>query len=54
VPDAVGQGTLASFFNVLFVALSEGLFVAYLWSLNFSSRSAVTAAVLFWLLADLW
>jgi hypothetical protein len=28
--------------------------VAYLRSLNFSSRSAVTAAVLFWLLPDLW
>ena len=53
-PEALGQGTLASFFNVLFVASSGGLFVAYLRSLNFSSRSAVAAAVLFWLLPDLW
>jgi len=54
VPEALGQGTLASFFNVLFVVSSGGLFGAYLRSLNFSSQSAVTAAVLFWMLPDLW
>ena len=29
-PEAVGQGQLASFFNLLFVASSGGMFVAYL------------------------
>ena len=53
-PEAVGQGSLASLFNVLFVASSGGLFVAYLRSLNFSWRSSVATAVLFWLLPDLW
>ena len=53
-PEAVGQGTLASFFNVLFVASSGGLFVGYLRSLNFSWRSSVATAVLLWLLPDLW
>jgi len=53
-PEALGQGTLASFFNVLFVASSGGLFVAYLRSLNFSSRSAVAAAVLFWMHWTSW
>ncbi len=53
-PEAVGQGTLASLFNVLFVATSGGLFVAYVRSLNFSWRSSVVTAVLIWLLPDLW
>ena len=53
-PEAVGQGQLASLFNVLFVATSGGMFVAYLRSLNFSWRSSVASAVLFWLLPDLW
>ena len=53
-PETVGQGSLASFFNLFFVATSGGLFVAYLRSLNFSWRSSVAAAVLFWLLPDLW
>ena len=53
-PETVGQGSLASFFNFLFVATSGGLFVAYLRSLNFSWRSSLAAAVLFWLLPDLW
>ena len=53
-PEAVGQGTLASLFNLLFMASSGGLFVAYLRSLNFSWWGSVAAAVLFWLLPDLW
>ena len=53
-PEVVGQGSLASFFNVLFVAASGGLFVAYLRSLQFSWRSSVATAVLLWLLPDLW
>jgi hypothetical protein len=53
-PEAVGQGSLGAFFNVLFVASSGGLFVAYMRSLNFRWRSAVAAGVLFWLLPDLW
>ncbi len=53
-PEAVGQVQLASLFNVLFVATSGGMFVAYLRSLNFSWRSSVASAVLFWLLPDLW
>ncbi len=53
-PEAVGQGQLASFFNLLFVASSGGMFVAYLRSLKFSWRSSVATAVLFWLLPDLW
>ena len=53
-PEAVGQGSLASFFNVLFVAASGGLFVGYLRSLNFSWRSSVAAGGLLWLLPDLW
>ena len=53
-PEAVGQGQLASFFNLLFVASSGGMFVAYLRSLDFSWRSSVVSAVLFWLLPDLW
>ena len=52
--EAVGQGQLASFFNLLFVAASGGLFVAYLRSLDFSWRSSVVTGVLFWLLPDLW
>ena len=53
-PEAVGQGPLASLFNLLFVAASGGLFIAYLRSLNFSWRSSVATVVLFWLLPDLW
>ena len=53
-PEAVGQGSLAPLFNMLFVASSGGLFVAYLRSLKFSWRSSVATAVLFWLLPDLW
>ena len=53
-PEAVGQGQLASFFNLLFVALSGGMFAAYLRSLDFSWRSSIVSAVLFWLLPDLW
>ena len=53
-PEAVGQGQLAALFNVLFVAASGGIFVAYLRSLDFSWRSSVAVAVLFWLLPDLW
>ena len=53
-PEAVGQGSLASFFNVAFVASSGGLFVGYLRSLNFSWLSSVATAVLLWLLPDLW
>ena len=53
-PEAVGQGPLGSLFNVLFLASSGGLFVAYLRSLKFSWRSSVAAAVLLWLLPDLW
>ena len=53
-PEAVGQGPLASLFNVLFLASSAGLFVAYLRSLNFSWGSSVATAVLLWLLPDLW
>ncbi len=52
--EAVGQGQLASLFNLLFIASSGGLFVAYLRSLDFSWRSSVVTAVLFWLLPDLW
>ncbi len=52
--EAVGQGQLASLFNLLFVAASGGLFVAYLRSLDFSWRSSVVTGVLFWLLPDLW
>jgi hypothetical protein len=53
-PEAVGQGQLAAQFNVLFLASSGGMFVAYLRSLDFSWRSSVATAVLFWLLPDLW
>ncbi len=53
-PEAAGQGSLASFFNVLFVASSGGLFVGYLRSLNFSWRGSIATAVLLWLLPDLW
>ena len=53
-PEAVGQGQLASLFNLLFVASSGGMFVAYLRSLDFSWRSSVVSAVLFWLLPGLW
>ena len=53
-PEATGQGTLAAIFNLLFVASSGGLFVAYLRSLNFSWRISVVTAALFWLLPDLW
>jgi len=53
-PEAVGQGSLASLFNVLFVASSGGLFVAYLRWLDFSWRSAVATTALLWLLPDLW
>ena len=53
-PGAVGQEQLASLFNLLFVAASGGMFVAYLRSLDFSWRSSVVSAVLFWLLPDLW
>ena len=53
-PEAVGQGTLGALFNVMFVASSGGLFVAYMRSLDFPWRSAVAAGVLFWLLPDLW
>lgn len=53
-PEGVGQGPLASLFNVLFVALSGGLFVAYLRSLSFSWPSSVATAVLLWLFPDLW
>ena len=53
-PEAVGQGSLASFFNVLFLASSGGMFVGYLRSLSFSWRSSVATAVLLWLLPDLW
>ncbi len=53
-PEAVGQGSLASLFNLLFVAVSGGLFVAYLRSLTFSWRSSVAAGVLLWLLPDVW
>ena len=50
----MGQGSLASFFNVAFVASSGGLFVGYLRSLNFSWPSSVATTVLLWLLPDLW
>ena len=53
-PEAVGQGQLAAQFNLLFLASSGGMFVAYLRSLDFSWRSSVATAVLFWLLPDLW
>jgi hypothetical protein len=53
-PGAVGQGSLAATFNVVFVAASGGMFVAYLRTLNFSWRSSIVTAVLFWLLPDLW
>lgn len=53
-PEAAGQGTLASIFNLLFVASSGGLFAAYLRSLDFSWRSSMATAVLLWLLPDLW
>ena len=53
-PDAVGQGSLASLLNLLFVASSGGLFVAYLRSLKFSWRSSVATTILLWLLPDLW
>ena len=53
-PEAVGQGQLAAQFNLLFLASSGGMFVAYLRTLDFSWRSSVATAVLFWLLPDLW
>ena len=53
-PEAVGQGQLAAQFNLLFLASSGGMFVAYLRSLDFSWRSSVATTVLFWLLPDLW
>ncbi len=53
-PEAVGQGSLASLFNLVFLASSGGLFVAYLRSLKFSWWSSVAAAALFWSLPDLW
>ena len=43
-PEAVEQRLLGSLFNVLFLATSGGLFVAYLRSLKFSWRSSVAAS----------
>ena len=49
-----GRGRWDPFFNVLFVASSGGLFVAYLRSLDYSWPSSVATGLLFWMLPDLW
>ena len=53
-PMAVGQGSLASLLNVMFIAVAGGVFVAYLCSLGFRTRSAVVTTILLFLIPDVW
>ena len=53
-PSAVGQGSLASLLNVVFIAVAGGVFVAYLRSLGFRTSGAVAATFLLFVIPDVW